>query len=162
MSKSHQNVQNSDFQGQISMSKMIRIFLFFSWVLPRKVAKMVWISVQFSFIEYDGCFLLSMYQQQQKEEPKKHPYYLLMAGNFHQIGYFSRKHPWVLPECFLSASFCDIMVYGILGIYNFGRVSLSLFSVINKAFWPRHVQTEIFCQNGKISARQHSIQKYGL
>ena len=31
------------------------------WVHPRKVAKMVWISVQFSFVEYDGCFLGASY-----------------------------------------------------------------------------------------------------
>ena len=32
-----------------------------TWVLPRKVAKMIWISVQFSFLEYDGCFLGASY-----------------------------------------------------------------------------------------------------
>ena len=31
------------------------------WVLPRKVAKMVWISVPFTFVEYDGCFLGASY-----------------------------------------------------------------------------------------------------
>ena len=31
------------------------------WVLPRKVAIMVWIYVQFSFVEYDGCFLGASY-----------------------------------------------------------------------------------------------------
>ena len=30
-------------------------------MLPRKVAKMVGISVQFSFVEYDGCFLGTAY-----------------------------------------------------------------------------------------------------
>ena len=29
-----------------------------SWVIPRKVDKMVWISAQFSFEKNDGCFLL--------------------------------------------------------------------------------------------------------
>ena len=28
---------------------------------PRKVAKMVWISIQFSFVENDGCFLGACY-----------------------------------------------------------------------------------------------------
>ena len=31
------------------------------WVLARKVAKMVCFSVQFSFVEYDGCFLGASY-----------------------------------------------------------------------------------------------------
>ena len=31
-----------------------------SWVIPRKVDKMVWISAQFSFEENDGCFLLQV------------------------------------------------------------------------------------------------------
>ena len=31
------------------------------WVLPKKVAKLGGISVHFSFIEYDGCFLGASY-----------------------------------------------------------------------------------------------------
>ena len=31
------------------------------WVLLRNVAKIVWISVQFSFVEYNGCFLGASY-----------------------------------------------------------------------------------------------------
>ena len=70
------------------------------WVLHGKVAKMVWIPVQFSFVEYDGYFLCASYYVLAAVEGSTHNY-LLMAGNLHQIGYFSRKHPWVLPGCFL-------------------------------------------------------------
>ena len=37
--------------------------------------------------------------------------YLLMAGNLHEIGYFSRKHPWVLPGCFLLRHHQQVIVY---------------------------------------------------
>ena len=33
------------------------------WVLPSKVAEMVWISIQFSFVDYDGCFLGASYYE---------------------------------------------------------------------------------------------------
>ena len=72
-----------------------------SWVLPRKVAKMVWIFVQFSFVEYDGCFLGASYYVLAAAEGRTQEAPILSTGNFHQIGYFSKKHPWVLPECFL-------------------------------------------------------------
>ena len=75
------------------------------WVFPRKVAK---ISVHFSFVEYDGCFLGASYYVLAAAEGSTQNY-LLMAGNLHQINYFSRKHPWVLPGCFLGAFFCDII-----------------------------------------------------
>ena len=41
------------------------------WVLLRKVAELVCISVQFTFVKYNGCswVLSTMYQQQQKEAP---------------------------------------------------------------------------------------------
>ena len=49
------------------------------WVLPRKAAKMVWISVQFSFVENDGCFLGASYyvlaaaEGSTQEAQRKHP-----------------------------------------------------------------------------------------
>jgi hypothetical protein len=50
----------------------------------------------------DSWVLPTMYQQQQKEAPRKQPgsthNYLVMAGNLHQIGYF-----------FMGASFFDII-----------------------------------------------------
>jgi hypothetical protein len=34
-----------------------------------------------------------------------------MAENWHQIGYFSRKHTWVLPGCFLLWHHQQVIVY---------------------------------------------------
>ena len=70
-----------------------------SCVLPRKGDQMVWVSVQFSFVEYDGCFLLCTSSSRKKHQGSAHKY-LSIAGNLHQIGCFSRKHPWVLPGFF--------------------------------------------------------------
>ena len=81
-----------------------------TWVLPRKVAKMIWISVQFSFVEYDGCFLLCTRSSRRKHPGSTHNY-LLMTGNLHQIGYFSGKHPWVIPGCFLQWHHQRVIVY---------------------------------------------------
>ena len=51
-----------------------------TWVLPRKVAKMVWIFVQFSIVGYDGCFLGASYYVLKRKHPvstqevsRKHP-----------------------------------------------------------------------------------------
>ena len=56
----------------------------------RKVAKMTGIFVQFSFVDYDECFLgASYYVLAAAAEGLKHPgsthNYLLMAGNLHQV-----------------------------------------------------------------------------
>ena len=80
------------------------------WVLPRKVAKMVWVSVPFTFVEYDGCFLGASYYALAAAEGSTDNY-SLMAENLHQIGYLSRKHPWVLPGCFLLWHHQRVIVY---------------------------------------------------
>ena len=77
---------------------------------PRKVAKMVWISIQFSFVEYDGCFQGASFYVLSAGEGSTHNY-LLMAGNLHQIAYFSRKQPRVLPGCFLLWHHQRVIVY---------------------------------------------------
>ena len=58
------------------------------------VAEMVSISFQFRFVEYDNSLAAA------KGSTLKFTY-LLMAWNLYQIGYFSRKHSWVLHGCFL-------------------------------------------------------------
>ena len=52
------------------------------WVLPRKVAKMVLISIQSSFEGYYGCFLL-------------HMYYLVATERSTQEAHMAAS--WVLP-----------------------------------------------------------------
>ena len=91
------------------MCCMLFCWMLFCWLLfcstSRKVAKMVWISVQFRFEENDGCFLGASY--------------LISSWSS------GRKHPWVLPkklpqsyngrefkpnmQLFLGASFSDII-----------------------------------------------------
>ena len=71
---------------------------------------LLWFSLH-QMLEYDGCFLGASYyvlaaaEGSTQEVPRKHPGsthdYLVMAGDLNQLGYFSRKHPWVFPGCFL-------------------------------------------------------------
>ena len=73
-----------------------------------KIANLVWISVQFSFVDYvwllPGCFLLCT-----SSSKRKHPgstyNYLIMAGNLHQLDTFLES----THGCFLGAFFCDII-----------------------------------------------------
>ena len=77
---------------------------------------MGWISVQFSFLEYDGCFLLSYVLG--VAEWSTHNY-LLMAGNLHQIHrLLFYKHTWVLPECFLLWHHHLVIVYAWILIFS--------------------------------------------
>ena len=74
-----------------------------SWVIPRKVDKMVLISAQFSFEENDGCFLLHGSGRKKMVGDswvipttipalpcsRKHS----LSGNSNHFDYFSRNHP---------------------------------------------------------------------
>ena len=72
-----------------------------SWVLPRKVAEMVCISIQFRiWWVLPGCFLPCTSSSRRKHPESSH-HNILMALNSHQIGKISRKHPWVPPGWFL-------------------------------------------------------------
>ena len=53
-----------------------------------------------------------------------------MAGNLHQIGYFSRKHPWVLPGCFLLWHHQRVIVYHHLWYLRFHE----LFKFLSQLF----------------------------
>ena len=55
-------------EAPIRLAPMSEAPMSASWVLPRKVAKIVWISVQSSFEDYDGCFLLCT-----SSSRRKHP-----------------------------------------------------------------------------------------
>ena len=133
----------------------------------------IWFSDSVLDLNQNSDYLYTMYT---KEEPYLNIIQLpsiKQSGGTHHFNFWTQALRYHVGNLFLifmlktwlgKQKNCLVVrwVYGILGKYNFGRVSLSLFSVINKAFWPRHVQTENFCQNGKISARQDSIHKYGL
>ena len=62
---------------------------------------MVQISFQFIIVEYDRCVLgacFLLYTSKRKHPGSTHNR-LLIPGNLHQVGNFSRKNPWVPAGC---------------------------------------------------------------
>ena len=97
--------------------------------------------VQFSFVDYDGCFLLYTSSSRRKHPGSTHNY-LIMAGNLHQIGYFSRKHPWVLPGCFFLWHHQLVIVYLLLSLNNsywFKNSHLILFKDLGQDCYSTHL-----------------------
>ena len=69
----------------------------FDDITEGKVAEIIWIFLQFSFVEHDGCFLLCiLFSSSRRKHTGSTHNYLLTARNLHQI-------------CYLGASFCDII-----------------------------------------------------
>ena len=78
-----------------------------SWVLARKVAEMVWISVQFNSEEYEGCFLGASYYVAAAEGSTQEAPIII----YHQLEIYTNYTTFLgsTHGYFLGASFCDII-----------------------------------------------------